>query len=119
MAELVADVKEYIEFGPERYKGEQWDLMILTLNYKGQSIDLSGAYETYLCNPTTKEWQHIFCDLSTSETHVILGVEVPVVTPKDFIAYKKILNRTIDGIAIDAMDADAAENFLKRHETLA
>ncbi|MSR84877.1 hypothetical protein EXS71_00310 [Candidatus Uhrbacteria bacterium] len=113
MQEIVSDVKKYIEFGPERYKDENWDLMVLTLNYKGQSIDLGGTDTTKTFDKNHKQWFLAPCNLSSAQIHDVLGTPLPVVHPKDYIIYKRSLNRTIHGEAIDQIDAVAAENFLR------
>jgi hypothetical protein len=31
----------FITYGPDQFKSKTWDLMLMTLNYQGQVIDLS------------------------------------------------------------------------------
>jgi hypothetical protein len=40
MVELAGLVRENITFGPAQYKDEQWDVLLMTLNYEGQEIDI-------------------------------------------------------------------------------
>ena len=58
-----SEVKDFIQYGPAQFKDETWDLMLMTLNYKGQLIDLSGTH-IKIYNKNTKEWQDFFTDFS-------------------------------------------------------
>ena len=40
---ILKEIRLYITFGPEQYKDERWDLLLLTLNHEGQDIDISGG----------------------------------------------------------------------------
>jgi RimJ/RimL family protein N-acetyltransferase len=41
------DVAPFITFGPDNFKDKNWDLFLMTLNYKGQEIDISGAHHDF------------------------------------------------------------------------
>ncbi len=112
IAEIMSDVKEYIVFGPERYRDNDWDVLLLTLNHEGQDIDVGGFETTKIFDVVAHEWKLVPCDLSKSISLEIMGVTVPVVDPKDYIAYKQSLNRTVNGVSIDQEDARYAQEFL-------
>ena len=42
---ILPEVRPYIIHGPTQYKDDHWDLILLTLSYGGQRIDISGAYD--------------------------------------------------------------------------
>lgn len=44
------DVSDFIIYGPEQFKSDQWDLLLITLNYHSQLIDLGGAYRSRIFN---------------------------------------------------------------------
>lgn len=99
-------VKEFIIYGPERYKSEMWDLALMTLNYKDQLIDLSGAYDTKIRNSQTGEWLHLITDFSSVEIKNVLGLQLPVIAFDELLAYKKILAREVDLIDIFELTHD-------------
>lgn len=93
--ELLPDIKKYIVFGPGRYKDDCWDLQLITLRYKGQSIDISGARQAHF-DKSKKKWKLTKVDFSRSEIKKVFGVKVPVIAKKDLIKYKRRLGREVD-----------------------
>lgn len=85
------DVKEYLIEGPMKYKDDKWDLNLLSLNYKGQEIDLGGALETRIFDETTHTWVPSPANLNTAKIKSFLGLEIKVVDPHDLIKYKELL----------------------------
>lgn len=106
------DVKDYIIFGPGQFKDERWDLKMITLNYKGQEIDIGGAYETKICDINTGEWVTDSADLSTVKIFYVNGLKINVCNPRDLASYKKMLKGEHQ-----KNDVQAVENYL-RNETI-
>src|SRR5438067_2228461 len=75
---LSEEVKEYIVFGPEQYKDENWDLFLMTLQYQGQEIDIFGSTAN-IFNQTTEQWEVIKTDLDNSIVKEIYSMQVPVI----------------------------------------
>ena len=94
--ELYPDVKEYITFGPAQYLDDEWDVKLMTLNYKGQEIDMAGEDTIKLFDKKTKNWISASCDFSKSENKEVYGLTVPVIPKEALIAYKKKLMRAVD-----------------------
>lgn len=90
------DVKEFIRFGPERFKSDRWDLLLMTLNYRGQEIDISGAYDTQILNASTGHWQKLQENLEMATVKNIFGLDLPVIPLEKLIHYKKALARDVD-----------------------
>ncbi len=93
---LKNSVQNYIIFGPERLKCEKWDLLLMTLDYHGQLIDISGAFTTKIFNSKTNEWHQLHTDFNKVETQSIFGLNLPVIPRTELIAYKQILSRDVD-----------------------
>jgi len=98
------EVKSFITFGPANDKSESWDLMLMTLNYNGQIIDLSGAYNTKIYNKKDGTWVKLNTDFSKVNYLDIYGVRIPVIGCKELIAYKKILARPVDLIDVEYLE---------------
>ncbi|CAN5298544.1 hypothetical protein BH10PSE19_BH10PSE19_09200 [soil metagenome] len=103
ITQLQQEVAPYIIAGPERFQGELWDLYLMTLNYQGQEIDLSGAYETKIFNVQSGFWQPLLANFSTAKLCEVHGLLVPVIEQEDLIRYKTVLNRDVDQIDIQQM----------------
>ena len=95
-AKIRDEVASYITFGPGQHKSELWDLFLMTLNYQGQEIDISGAHHTKIFSKTDNCWVTLNVDLSKVAYVDIDGLNLPVIPRDDLIAYKKILARPVD-----------------------
>lgn len=89
-------VKDFIVYGPKRFRDECWDLLLLTLKYKNQEIDISGYETIQLFNHEMKKWEPYGEDLNDVEKKEVYGEEVPVIKKEYLIAYKNIIRRPTD-----------------------
>ncbi len=100
LGSLVPWVIDFLFFGPQQFKNETWDLMLMRLDYKGQEIDLGGAFRARVFDQISGEWVVVSSDFSTSEQKEIFGRMVPVVAKSFLIDYKTKLGRDVDLIDI-------------------
>lgn len=100
-SDILPAVKEYAIWGPAQYKNEKWDLLLMTLLYEGQEIDLGGAYEEKMFDRRTNNWVDLKCDFSTALVMDVYGLKVPVVNKEELIAYKRLVARDTDLIDVD------------------
>lgn len=100
---LLPDIKQYIMFGPARYKDEKWDLRLITLSYNGQEIDIGGAFETKIFDEQNKTWKLSPVKFETAQTHTVYGIQVPVSDPTELIEYKKLLSGEHQKVDIEAV----------------
>jgi hypothetical protein len=103
--ELITDIKEYIVYGPKQYLDNEWDIKLMTLTYKGQDIDISGAFEKKNFDKTNNSWVNTRSNFETSVYMDVYGLKVPVITKEDLIAYKKLILRDVDIIDIKALES--------------
>lgn len=103
------EVQNFITFGPATFKSNRWDLYLMTLNYKGQEIDLSGAYCTKILDEKTGQWQTLPDYLSNSVMMTLFEVELPIIACEDLLAYKKMLAREVDLIDIKKIESRGSE----------
>jgi hypothetical protein len=95
-AQLIPEVKDYVISGLEFYEDENWKLNIITLNYKGQEIDLAGIDEAQIYNQLSEKWEKLPVDFSTNVELRINGLSVPLIPKEELVAYKKKLRREVD-----------------------
>ena len=86
--------REYIVYGPERYVDEHFDLLLMTLKYRNQLIDVCGIDKMSI-----KGFRQTI-DLNNA---VDIG-GYRVVGLVDLIAYKKLLGREVDLIDIGFLE---------------
>lgn len=100
--DVFAEVRDYIIYGPENYKDENWDLLLMTLKYKGQEVDICDS-NPKIFNKLTGEWDETSVDLSKAVLKEVFGIQIPVVPIEDLIKYKKKLGREVDLIDVKEM----------------
>ena len=102
-ADILPDVRPHIVWGPERRRKKPFDLVGMELNYKGQQVDVSGTGTGRLFDRKKKRWVSERIDLTKAVRRRIFGLQAPVITKKDLIAYKRKLLRKVDKIDIKFM----------------
>lgn len=90
------EVQPYITYGPSKFINENWDLMLMTLCYKGQDIDISGAHDAKLRDCVTSPWTKIDTDFSSVKSLIIEDMTLPVIDYQALIAYKRLCKRPVD-----------------------
>ena len=105
---IVDEIKPYITFGPARYVDERWDTLLMQLNHEGQEIDISGGDTLKICDARTGEWNESLTDFLSVEQREIFGITVPVVTRKDLIEYKSMLEGEHQRTDIQAAQQDSS-----------
>jgi len=89
---IYEDVKPYITYGPDYYKDPKFNNLLITLNYNGQEIDISGATNGRMSNREKTAWLLYPCDFNKVTYQEVFGITVPVIPREDLIAYKRELD---------------------------
>ena len=92
LIELQKEVAPYITLPLGHFNDGKWDMELMTVLYKGQEIDLGGAYNTKLSNIDRTEWLPMKVDFSTARKIDVGGIKINVADPERIIAYKKYLD---------------------------
>jgi hypothetical protein len=93
---LVPLVKDKIIFGPERDADENLDVLVMTLEYQGQKIDISGCESDLLFNLVTKQWESCNTRIDDVVEMKVYGLKVPVIRWQDLVEYKRRIGRPTD-----------------------
>lgn len=94
--QLESLVKDYVIFGPERYHDKNFDLLLMSLKYQGQEIDISGSETDQLYNVKTNQWEPCGTNIDDFTTFEAFGITVPVIKKENLIAYKQKVGRPTD-----------------------
>ncbi len=89
-------VKRHIIFGPSKWRGEGFRVYLMTLDYKGQLIDIGGTDATSMWNRATKKWQPLTTNFRSFTKKRVMGRAVKFIRRKHLIAYKSVLDRRVD-----------------------
>lgn len=103
---LLPEISKYIIYGPARYKDAKWDLELITLNYKGQEIDIGGVESMLISNKKRTKWLSFYVNFNKVLKFDLNGMKLKIINPKDFILYK----RELDG-EHQLEDIKAVENY--------
>lgn len=85
---LAPELREFMEFAPQRHKDTTWDLYVATVNYQGQLIDLTGDTDAYVCNKNTGAWNPLEMNFNEVNWIEAFGHQLPVQNTRDLISYK-------------------------------
>jgi hypothetical protein len=93
---LLPTLQPYLIYGPSRFYNEEWQLLLATLNYGGQLIDLGGADDAWLFDKLTQQWVQCEVNFDATQHHHIAGQRVAVIAKADLLKYKAMLRREVD-----------------------
>lgn len=93
---ILPEVKNYITFGPKQYRAQGFDVLLMTLKYKGQLIDLSGARKCVIFNKTKNRWEKTPANLNKFRVKKVFAKKVKVILKNELVAYKSKLQRRVD-----------------------
>lgn len=102
--------RPYLLYGPDRFRDEKWDILLMTLNYRGQEIDVSGGTTARMTAQGDAPWLESPSDFSSSMVMPLEDMILHVIPPRDLAAYKSHLNG-----AHQAIDIDAALRYAEAH----
>ena len=51
------EINKHIVYGPKIYKDNNFQILLMTLKYKGQLIDVCGSSNQKIFNKKTKKWE--------------------------------------------------------------
>lgn len=92
-----------ITFGPARFVDAEFDIELLTLQWGDQSIDLAAAEDIRLFDRRRGQWSTVPTDLGAVESRFVLGRSAPVMARSRLIAYKQIIDRSVDRFDVRAL----------------
>jgi len=109
---IVLEVSDYITAGPKHYLNKKWDCSTLSVNYKGQDIDMTDIDTLKMTDLANTKWMNVkenrlFDGIITD----INGVTISIMDPRDLISYKKELGGEHQLIDIDAIQKYLDKNF--------
>jgi hypothetical protein len=101
ISKLQRKLENYIEFGPEHYRDELWDIIFMKLNYQGQQIEFADADSTRYFDSHSQQWVKEDVDFSKSVIMEYEGIMLPIMPKEKLIEYKQRLNRTVDQLDLE------------------
>lgn len=97
---LLPDIKEYLIYGPQRYIDENYDLLLMTLKYTWQEIDISWSDTDKFFNATAQERESCNTNIADAVEKEIDWLLIPLIPLQNLIAYKQKIRRPEDLVDI-------------------
>jgi len=109
---IVLEVKEYITDGPKHYLNEKWDCNTLSVNYKGQDIDMTDVDTLKMTTLNQSKWINVK-DIRLFDGIVtdINGIKALIMDPRDLIEYKKELGGEHQQVDIEYIQKYLDNNY--------
>ncbi len=96
LKKLLPIVKKHVVYGPKIYNNGKIHLILMTLSYQGQEIDICGADTIKVIDKKTKKWLNHKINLVKSTEKKVYGINVPVIKLKDLVSWKSNTGRKED-----------------------
>ncbi len=109
---ILPDISGYITFGPSRLNDGKWDCELITLNYRGQEIDLCGVDSILMSNKERTKWIPYPNQSLNSLDIKAEGFTLKVIHPRDLATYKKELDGEHQMVDIQAIEEYLVANSL-------
>lgn len=93
---IVPLVKEHIHFGPAWLRDDRWELLMMTLKYAGQNIDISPVEQMKYLDTSSGQWMTFPSDLSDVRMMDWMGMKLPFINEVKLMVYKEQLGRGVD-----------------------
>lgn len=88
-------VKEFVIFGPKQYKDKNWDLILMTIKYRNQEIDIA-PFDSKIFDQYQQKWIRKPGKFNDVSLKFVFGKRVLVEKLDSLIKYKKALAREVD-----------------------
>lgn len=83
-------------FGPGWYRDDEWHLMLASVEFDGQLIDLAGCDTAMIRDTRDGTWAKYPDCLEDASTVMLGGREVRIISRENLIRYKQLLEREVD-----------------------
>lgn len=93
---LTPFIKMHLTYGPTRYIDKSFDLLLMSLNFLSQDIDISWTSSDKYFNNITQDWEFSNTNFKDSQLLECYWIVVPVIKLQDLIDYKSKIWRTTD-----------------------
>jgi hypothetical protein len=102
---ILPEISQYITYGPIRSNDDgKWDCELITLNYNGQEIDISGTDTMRISNKERTKWiSRASFPYDTVDMNVE-GINIKVLNGVELMTYKKELDGEHQLIDIKAIE---------------
>lgn len=89
-------LSKYITFGPKVYRDKNWRLLMFTMSYKGQVVDVCSNRTIEIFDKNKRKWVVPDGARSKGTSMEVFGQTINVIKKKDLISYKSKLRRRVD-----------------------
>lgn len=88
VVEVAKLAQPYLVYGPVRHRDSTWEILVATLEYRGQEIDIAGGSSALIRNKFSGVMEPLPFRLESVEWREFQGLSLPVQARSDLIDYK-------------------------------
>lgn len=99
-SKIVNTGKDYISYGPDRYRDQYWNVEYVQFIYDGQKIEIGSSSDISIHNADTSQWESLNINFDAYTLLTLCGRDVRVMKKADLITYKNKLAREVDKIDV-------------------
>ncbi|MCL4389357.1 MAG: hypothetical protein M1528_01765 [Candidatus Marsarchaeota archaeon] len=116
---IIPSISKWAVYGPSRYTDRHWRIpLLITLRYKGQTIDIFGADKVKIFDAKAKQWVSFPFMAGCTRRRTIFGVRIPVIDRKVLISYKSKLSRGVDRADVAELSNDIVDERMKPYKKI-
>ena len=97
--DILPEVQKYVIYWPKHYHDGKFDMLLATLKYKGQEIDLWWCSDEQIYNKKHKCRENLQINFSKVTRKKVFGLIVQVIPKDELIKYKSKNQEHADDIA--------------------
>lgn len=105
LSDIATAASTHVVRPPAHHRDDDWDITFMALEYAGFRVELGGADEARYFDRGSGRWESAAIDFDGAMRREILGVVVPLMPRRKLIAYKKALDRAVDRLDLEEIDA--------------
>lgn len=104
LPDIAGAITEHLVRSPVPYQDDDWDLVFLRADYRGQAVEIGGGDTARYRDHADGSWRSADVEWDASVRLEVEGVELPVMPLEALARYKARLGREVDHADLEELD---------------
>ena len=98
--DVLPEVQKYVIYWPQHYKDWAFDMLLVTLKYKGQEIDLWWCSDEQIYNKGAHHRENFQAHFAQATRKKVFGLILPIIPKEQLIKYKRKNLEHVDDVSV-------------------